>query len=226
MNSRVPLNFDSLPTFESTPLFFTLAAEVDERLRTLPATYARCNAALRFMSNIGAGAGHMHVRAEEVDSMRVAYLRASLMEFAGMEEALGIDVGRGQAPLRISDTRNAMLVVLRELRNVQIHLIKSDLLSSNRSAVLRFQGEEHEHELTALTIPRLDLNRLKDPRNRTYCHREDFERAVDWLAEAQEHWGIADVIMRGIWAYAEAIVAAHVPIVGQTLEATIDQQSA
>lgn len=212
-NSKVHLDFDNLPTFESTPLFFTLDDQVDARLRTLPATYARCNSALRFMSNIGADSDHMHVRAEEIASMRVAYLRASLMEFVGMEEALRIDLGRDQVPLRISDTRSAMLVVLRELRNVQIHLIKTDLLSGKRSAVSRFRGEEHEHELTALTIPRLDLDRVKDARNAAYCHREDLERAVDWLAEAQEHWGIADVVMRGIWAYAEAIVAVHVPLV-------------
>lgn len=213
INSKIHLDFDDLPTFESTPLFFSLDAHVDARLRTLPATYARCNSALRLMSNIGAGSDHMQVRAEEVESMRVAFLRASLMEFVGMEEALRIDLGRNQVPLRISDTRSAMLVVLRELRNVQIHLINADLVSSKRSAVSNFHGDEQKHELTALTIPRLDLDRVKDVRSAAYCHRDDLERAVDWLAEAQEHWGIADVVMRGIWAYAKAIVAAHVPLV-------------
>jgi hypothetical protein len=211
MSERIRLKFNGLPTFESTPLFFTLANDVDSRLRTLPATYARCNAALRFMSNIGADAGQLHVRAEEVDGMRVAYLRAALMEFAGMEETLVIDLGRGPSPMRISHTQNAMLVALRELRNVQVHLIRSDLLSSKRSAVWRYEGKEEAHELTALTIPRPDLDRLKNPRTAAYCNRADFERAVDWLADAQEHWGIADVVMRGIWAYAEAIVDAHAP---------------
>jgi len=192
-------------------MFFTLDDIVDSRLRTLPATYARCNAALRFMSNIGADADQLRVRADELESMRVAYLRAALMEFAGMEEALVIDLGRGQPLLRISETRNAMLVVLRELRNVQVHLVKSDLVSSARQAVLRYRGEEHAHELVALTVPQRDLDRLKDSRSAPYCHRDDFARAVDWLAEAQEHWGIADVVMRAIWAYAAAIVTAHVP---------------
>lgn len=211
MNQKVRLSFEGLPSFESTPLFFTLENGVDARLRTLPATYARCNAALRFMSNIGADADHLHVRAEEVEGMRVAYLRAALMEFVGMEEALVIDLGREPPPMRISRTQNAMLVALRELRNVQVHLIRSDLLSSKRSAVWRYQGREESHDLTALTIPRQDLDRLKDPRTASYCDRTDFRRAVDWLADAQEHWGIADVVMRGIWAYAEAIVDAHAP---------------
>lgn len=208
---KLRLNFEGLPTFESTPMFFSLDDDVDARLRMLPATYARCNAALRFMSHIGANADHLCVRTDELESMRVAYLRAALMEFAGMEEALVIDLGRGQPLLRIRETRNAMLIVLRELRNVQIHLVKSDLVSSARPAVLRYRGEEHTQELTALTIPQRDLDRLRDSRSAPYCHRDDFARAVDWLAEAQEHWGIADVVMRGIWAYAAAIVAAHVP---------------
>jgi hypothetical protein len=208
MRDQIRLEFDNLPTFESTPFFFSLEDVTDRRLRTLPNTYARCNAALRFMSWIGAGAEVLHVRDEERDSMRVAYLRASLMEYVGMEEALRLDVGSGA--LNIPATRDAMLVVLRELRNVQIHLIGSALIAEKRPAISRYKGEEHTHELTALMIPRSDLNRLKDPRNASYCNRSDFHRAVDWLADAQERWGIADVVMRGIWRFAVAIVAMHV----------------
>ena len=211
MASKIRLDFNALPTFESSPFFYTLNRTTDARLRTLKATYARCNAALRFMSNIGASADHLHVRAEEVDGMHLAYLRASLMEYVGMEEALQIDLGRGQSALRISETRNAMLVVLRELRNVQIHLVRSDLVSSKRSAVSRFDGQEQEHEITTHCIPKSDLARLIDGRTASYCHRDDLSRAVEWLAEAQEHWGISEVVMRGIWAYADAIVERHVP---------------
>jgi hypothetical protein len=212
MSERIRLRFEGLPTFDSTPLFFGLRDDIDGRLRTLPATYSRCNAALRFMSWIGADADQLHVRTEELEGMRVACLRAALMEYAGMEESLGLDLGRNQiTPLRIPATRNAMLVALRELRNVQLHLVGTEFLSGKRLAISRFKGEEQTHELTALTIPRNELEGLKDARNATHYHRTDFGRAVDWLADAQEHWGIADVVMRGIWAYAEAIVEAHVP---------------
>jgi hypothetical protein len=174
------------------------------------------------MSTIGADAHHMRVSEGELDHMRVAYLRASLMEFAGMEEALRSDLSREKTPLRISDTQNAMLVVLRELRNVQVHLVKNELLASTRRAVLRYREEEHQSELVALTVPRADLNLLKDPRTAPYCHRGDFESAVDWLAAAQEHWGIADVVMRGIWSFAEAIVAAHVTVSEVSCDASLE----
>lgn len=208
---RENLEFANLPTFESSPLFFTLPPDVDGRLRTLSGTYARCNAALRFNSWVGADADSLGVRDEELQSMSVACLRASLMEYAGMEEALGADLPRGSQPLRIRDTRNAMLVCLKELRNVQVHLVRSALRSRTRSAVLRFEGKEHPSKRTVLTIPREDLKNLRDHRNSRAYAKADFVRAVEWLVEAQEHWGITEVIMQGIWCYAGEVVRAHVP---------------
>lgn len=86
--AKIGLIFEALPTFESTPVYFTLDDDVNQRLRTLVGTYARCNAALRFTSWVGAGTDTLHVRDDELASMRVACLRAELMEFAGMEETL------------------------------------------------------------------------------------------------------------------------------------------
>jgi hypothetical protein len=213
--TKITLLFDELPTFEDTPLFFSLDNDVDQRLRTLPGTYSRCNAALRFNSWVNASADSLGVREEELASMQVSCLRAALMEFAGMEEALGSDIDRLSPPLRIRDTKNAMLVVLRELRNIQIHLVMTELLSTKRSGVFCWQEQEQQHELTALMIPRADLDKLKDSRNSSHYDRTDLSRAVDWLAQAQEHWGIHDVVRSGIWAYAKAVVDAHVPAMKQ-----------
>jgi hypothetical protein len=209
--AKITLLFDELPTFERTPLFFSLDDDVDQRLRTLPGTYAKCNAALRFNSCVAANAKTLGVREEELPSMQVAYLRAALMEFAGMEEALNSDLNGSSPPLRLRDTRNAMLVVLRALRNIQVHLVRTTLPSAKRAAVLRWNQQEYQHELTALMIPQADLDKLKESRNTSHYDRADFNRAVDWLAQAQEHWGIHDVVREGIWAYARAVVDAHVP---------------
>ena len=112
-----------------------------------------------------------------------------------------------------------MLVVLRELRNIQIHLVGIELRSAQRSAVLRWREQEHQHELTALLIPRHDLDKLKDDRNSSHYDSADFSRAIDWLAQAQEQWGILDVVREGIWAYAKAVVNVHVPALN-TLDVT------
>lgn len=109
--TKLTLLFDELPTFERTPLFFSLDDDVDQRMLTLPNTYARCNAALRFNSCAHAKSDMLGVREEELPSRQTAYLRAALMEFAGMEEALGSDLDGSSAPLLTRDTRNAMPVV-------------------------------------------------------------------------------------------------------------------
>lgn len=208
--TKTKLLFDNLPMFQGTPLFFSLEDDIDQRLRMLSNTYARCNVALRFNSWAGADAKGLGVREDELPSMRAGCLRAALMEFAGMEEALASDLKASDSPLRIRDTKNAMLVALRELRNIQVHVIGTELRSVKRPAILRWNDQEHQHELTALLIPQYDLDKLKDSHNGSRYDRADFNRAVDWLAQAQEHWGILDVVREGIWAYAKAIVNAHV----------------
>lgn len=206
--TKIKLLFDHLPTFERTPLFVSLDEGIDQRLRTLPDTYARCNAALRFNLWGPLKADMLGVREEELVSMQAACFRASLMEFVGMEEALPSEV---TSALHIRDTRNAMLVVLRELRNIQVHVTQSDFISTKRPAVLRWNQKEHEHELIALTIPQADLDRLRNKRKISHYDRADFERAIAWLERAQEHWGIHDVLLQGIWTYARFVVDAHVP---------------
>jgi hypothetical protein len=205
--TKIKLRFDELPTFERTPLFVSLADDIDQRLRTLPDTYARCNAALRFNLWGRLKADMLGVREEEIASMQSACVRASLMEFVGMEESLPSEV---RSALRIRDTQNAMLVVLRELRNIQVHVTQSGFISSKRRTVLRWNEKEHEHELVALTIPQADLDRLRDKRKISHYDRADFERAISWLEQAQEHWGIHDVLLQGIWTYARCVVDAHV----------------
>jgi hypothetical protein len=212
--TRRNLVFLNLPTFESSPWFYTLPDEVDSRLRRLPGTYDRCRAALRFMSCIGADPTTLKARETDAEFMSVAYLRASLMEFVGMEDALPSDLPRGTKPLRIHETSDAMLVVLRELRNVQVHLVRSNFITTTKSAYSELDGERHEHQIVARTIPLDDLDRLRDSRNcpNAFVHA-DFMQAIEWLDRVQQSWGISDVVMRGIWRYASMCVDAHVPAV-------------
>ncbi len=62
-----------------------------------------------------------------------------MMEYVAIEEVLPIDLvirGLGEEPLRILDTDNAMLILLRELRHLQLHLVNTSFDSTSRSAVL------------------------------------------------------------------------------------------
>jgi hypothetical protein len=78
------------------------------------------------------------------------------MEYVAIEEVLSTDLvtrGLGEEPFRILDTGNAMLILLRELRHLQLHLVNTILEGTRKSAVLRTKNRDKEIEpqLTVLT---------------------------------------------------------------------------
>lgn len=219
MDSFVRLDFSHLPVFVGAPLFCCIDAEIEESLRPLRDTHARIRCASRFLQQFGAPAGHLHVYEDELLPMWAGYLRAALMEYAGMEEASRRDLrrlGRADAAVSILDTRNAMLAVVRELRNLQVHVVQAAFDSSQKQAVLRTivpdhaadalraLGYEESHAMEIITIPRADLELLLERPPRRVAPA-DWSLAIQWLDEAQNRWGIRDVILASVEEYATAI---------------------
>ena len=211
MGSRYQLRLNGLPNFETSPLFCTLEPSTEAALRQLPNAYDRAVAALRFCQCIGGDKDALGVTEDHVRIMQVAYLRAALMEYVAIEEVLPLDLdmrGFGEEPLGILDTGNAMLILLRELRHLQLHRVNTTFKSTSRSAVLRTRNkqEEFETKLTILTIPIADLRHLKTLRNAARFDPDQLDAAISWFTHAQSKWGIGDVMQSGIQAYAAEIV--------------------
>ena len=211
MRSKIKLRLDGLPHFESSPLFCTLEPSTEAAFRRLPKAYERAVAALRFRQKIGGDKDALGVSEDHVHIMQVADLRAALMEYVATEEVLPTDLvarGLGEKPLRILDTGNAMLILLRELRHLQLHLVNTLFESTSKSAVLRTKSEdkEMETELTVLTIPTADLCQLKTLRNAVRFDEKELDAAISWFSRAQAQWGIGDVVQAGIQVYASALV--------------------
>jgi hypothetical protein len=211
MGSKYELRLDGLPAFETSPFFCTLEPSTEAALRQLPNAYERAVAALRFRQCIGGDKDALGVSEDHVHIMQVAYLRAALMEYVAIEEVLPLDLvmrGFGEEPLRILDTGNAMLILLRELRHLQLHLVNTAFRSTSRSAVLRTKDkvEEFETKLTILTIPTADLRQLKTLRNATRFDPDELDAAISWFIHSQSQWGIGDVMQSGIQVYAAEVV--------------------
>lgn len=211
MRSTINLRFDDLPRFESSPLFCALDPSTETALKRLSNAHERAVAALRFCQRIGGDKGALGVSEDHVRIMQVAYLRAALMEYVAIEEVLSIDLVErdlGEEPLKILDTGNAMLILLRELRHLQLHLVNTSFESSSRSAFLRTRSKEKEFEtmLTILTIPTADLYELKTLRNAARFDPNEFDAAISWFTHAQGQWGIQDVIQSSVQTYADALV--------------------
>lgn len=211
MGSRNELRLDRSPHFETSPLFCTLEPSTEAALSQLPNVYERAVAALRFRQCIGGDKDALGVSEDHVRIMQAAYLRAALMEYVAIEEVLPIDLGKrgfGEKPLRILDTGNAMLILLRELRHLQLHRVNTTFRSTSRSAILRTRNKEQEFEteLTILTIPTADLRQLKTLRNAARFDPDELDAAISWFSHAQSQWGVGDVVQSGIQVYAAELV--------------------
>ena len=121
--------------------------------------------------------------------MQASYLRAALMAYVAIEEVLPLDLairGSGEEPLRILDTGNAMLILLRELRHLQLHRVNTTFKSTSKSAVLRSRAKEKEFETkaTILTFPTADLCQLKTLRNAARFDPHELDAAIAWFTHA------------------------------------------
>lgn len=173
---KVQISLENLPTFETSPIFCCLDDDVERELRRFVNVFERASVALRFLQNEGASADQLHVRKEEEEQMQAAYLRASLMEFVGMEDSLPTDLralGINKPALRIWDTNNAMLILLRELRHVHIHVARTKFLRRNKVAVFRGFDRELETNVVIRTIPKHDLDQLTTGRRAKHFTRHE-----------------------------------------------------
>ena len=205
MSPKTLLVVDGLPTFETSPLFVAINPATEAALAFLPETSGRIQVACRFLQRFGGSADALSVSEEELPLMWGGYLRAALMEYAGVEAAFVCDVrrlGLEARPVSILETGNALLILLRELRNIHVHVGQQRFDRSERPAVLRFDDREHATRRGIITIPSVDLRQLLAPRIAKNYSSIELERAVGWLEWAQSQWGIGDVVLSALDVYA------------------------
>jgi hypothetical protein len=159
-------------------------------------------AALRFRQQIG---DPHSVSDSDREIMKVAYLRAALMEFVAMEEVLKYDLqerGLNEIQLKMTTTENAMLILLRELRHLQLHVVTTTLSEENRPAIYAGQETTMKIEIVPLT----DLIEIKRLYNANRYDPAELDAAINCLNDAQLNWGIGDILQRGVQLYADLII--------------------
>lgn len=201
---QIKLDFSSLPSFERTSYFCCLELETEQELRPFSNVLERAQAAMRFCQHIGSGI------AGDKEIMGAACLRASLMELVGIEEVLPLDLrirGRSEERLLIVDTSSVLLIMLKELRNLNLHLANVQLRDEKRQAVsYRSIIAPQHHTFEAQLIPSSELNGIRDLRNSKHFDPDELEAAIQWFDGAQRSWGIADVVQAGIETYCRLII--------------------
>ncbi len=193
------LDFSLLPKLDRYSAFMQLPPAVDQELSRLAATYDRARGALHFCARIG------NTPSSEDGSdvkRRETCMRAALGEYVSMEETIHWDRPGDKHP-RIRDSRNPLLHIIKELRNLQFHLLSSPLESRQQSVIYA----SRECDLCVWYVEDLSVARFRLLRNAEHFRPDDQSRMIQWFNENQRSWGVAELILLAVGAYAEEILA-------------------
>lgn len=206
------LDFNDVPIFEMSKFFVRLDREVSEAIAGFPQTAERALCATHFCWRIS----FRDDRASDTAvALRQGYMRASLAEFVGMEEALARDLHRlaiPAKPIKANSGRRPLLHIIRELRNFEIHLHSSPLTEQRQQAIWPAprKGEEINYvDHHSWIIDDLTENEFSKLKNAKYYRIDDIRRLVAWFKSAQRKWGVHDLILRAIETFCNDIISRY-----------------
>lgn len=203
---KYDLDFSQLERKDHSSIFRALPIDIEEILQaTLPETAARIEGAIKFCWHILGTEETLHAKEPKATRLREAFLRASLAEFVSTEETLQRDLNKLDEtlqPAKIFNCRNPLFHLIRELRNLEIHLVSSKLTPSAKAIIYR----EQNNEITIWTIPDLTVEKFKMLRNSKNYKDEDVEEMVSWFNKAQFDWGVDDLLFRSICDLATKLI--------------------
>jgi hypothetical protein len=122
---KCSLDFSLLSKSYSKSISVRLPDEISRAIEVLPETSARIEVALRFCWFISGTKDILHTDEPRATHLREAFLRATLAEYKSVESALERDLKklqRNQKAIKITDSKNPLLHLMHEMRNLEIHL--------------------------------------------------------------------------------------------------------
>lgn len=201
------LDYSLVPEPEFTPTFMHLPKELEEAMRPCLRTLERMQAALssaRGMDSIKPEGDHSRSRAESA-------FRSALIDYVSIEDILKRELPAVQPPFKLFDTENPLPHILKQLRNLQVHLVASKMSERAISLHLRNVPGAEPVDVTVWTISDLTDSQLLelDAFKEGYYTPAQATEMVNWLNTRQTLFGIGDIIYRGVIEAAERITATY-----------------
>lgn len=198
MRSQNEIDFSMVPSLECGSMFAALPPELDRELQAYPATYDRAKGSLTFsarMCNVPDSSDGSDVK------LREAYCRASLGEFVSMEESIKYDDPDGEHH-KIVKSQNPLLHIMKQLRNLQFHILSKSLNNQEQNVV--WAGQESTMRFWYLEDIQIDeFNRLNDADRYS---GDDKEQMISWFNQTQREWGVNQLILEAVNTYAKEIL--------------------
>jgi hypothetical protein len=158
--------------------------------------------ALRFCARIS----NLEGSDESSLRQREGYMRAALGELVSVEDSLKWECPDN--PFELWWSSNPLLHMLRELRNLNVHLKPSDLVP--QEIVVRLGApESKDFSINIYHLSSLTPEAFSKLRNATRYTPEQISALVDWFNEFHKHWGIGDAIHQGIVALSRLLVGRY-----------------
>lgn len=193
------LDFSLLPPLTEGSVLVQLPGELEAKLMQYPATYDRAHGAMAFsarISNVETSDDGSDVKRRE------SFMRAALGEYVSMEESIHYDDPAGQRP-RIVDSKNPLLHIMKQIRNMQFHLLNSNMTSNTQNVIWASQDFKMQFwYVQDITLP--DFNRL---RNANKYSAADKNQMINWFNTKQRQWGVNELIFQAVKMYTEEIIA-------------------
>jgi len=205
-----PINVDNFPDIDHGHMCISLEKKVEDRLPSFPQTYSRAEGAMRFCWFVSGDEKTLFDSdLDKRNRLRESFLRASLAEFVSMEETLVRDLnnaGNTISAIKINDSSNPLLHILRELRNLEIHLTSSTLSAEQKVFLWKPEGGETKFTSSVWFIDNLEPSNFLQLRNARNYDATQLQAVANLFLVAQKEWGINELILRGINTYSGEII--------------------
>ncbi|MCX6073670.1 MAG: hypothetical protein NTY39_05045 [Campylobacterales bacterium] len=181
-------------------IFVRLDKNYDSLLSAFPETLERANMSLHFAQYIGS----------HKDDIKKAegYFRASLYEFVSMEEALKRE---SKLNVNIFSTKNPLLILLKLLRNLEVHLKTRKLYEQPRQYLWEYTQEVIDTSILVVdTIELSDIQKLDGYKHYFKHEDKNLIQTLHWFNNAIDQWGIIQLMTIGVNEYANEIVSNYI----------------
>ncbi|MDD5359876.1 MAG: hypothetical protein PHI79_05200 [Sulfurovaceae bacterium] len=199
MKRQIKIDMTLAPCIDRAHMFIILDEDLRQRLTLLPIFLDKLENSIKFAQMIGL---------KQKNSFRSALVRASTTELVTIED-IQQSSKLNKSILRMNDTNNPLLCVIRELRNVDIHLSTSQISSVDRNFIWGHPDKPSEAKQISMSLYWIDnLNFDVFSKLRSFdqkYNKDEFKEALNWFDTVQREWGITELLLRTAHLYGEKL---------------------
>lgn len=187
------LDSSLLPDIAGIPLIFSLPDHIVKAFSDLEDTHNRARCAIYFA---------LQISKNSTQIFREGYFRAALTEFVSMDETSKKELGKTKHRSLIS-SQNPLLHIIKQLRDLQIHLVSNHLDSSTHT--ISFHGTDYQLQKWHIQ-KELTLDDFAELNNRKFYKDADLRQVISWFNETQKLYGVHVLIRQAVIMYAEELM--------------------